>query len=198
MIKVALVFLLLLPAISIASGSEDFCNKLGGGKNDNFYAYQFCDFFTGKPVTPLHASTNTVATGTTGLKNKEGHWHGFEINLYKDKIVISKEFSARIYGKPIIQTVQGSIDSGEPFDFEVINYGFGERLSNTPGVIREAVIQGDAYTVLSEVIKKGQFMKVMWVEKELPMGMSATYTMQFSLKDSEKFINYLNKDTFGQ
>jgi hypothetical protein len=89
-------------------------------------------------------------------------------------------------------------NNGAPFDFEAINYGFGERLSNTPGVVREAVIQGEAYRILSEKIKKGQSIKVMWVEKEIPMGMSATYTMQFSLKNSVKIINHLNKDTFGK
>ncbi|WP_217539336.1 hypothetical protein [Vibrio metschnikovii] len=197
MIKIIIYVLFFIPSISLAS-SEELCNKLGGGKDDNFYAYQFCDFLTGNPVTPIVASTRTVAKGSTGLKNKDGHWHGFNLNLYKNKIVITKEFSTRMYGKAIIQSVQGSIDNGNPFDFKVINYGFGERLGNTPGVVREAVLYDDYYTSISEAIRKGESIKVVWVEKDLSMGKSAKYIMKFSLKDSAIFINHLNKDTFAQ
>ncbi len=196
--KKGLLFsLLLFPNILMASRTEEFCNKLGGSMEDNFYAYQFCDFLTGKPVTPLHASTKTVAKSHTGLKSKGGHWQGFELSLYLDKIVITKEFSSRSYGKPIIVSAQGSIDNGSPFDFELINYGFGERVGSSSGVVRESVLQGTTYNKLLDQIKNGKIMKVLWVEKDLAMGTNVSFSMEFSLKDSEKFITYISKDSFA-
>ncbi|WP_368485806.1 hypothetical protein ABZP26_17450 [Pseudoalteromonas sp. SD03] len=194
--KELLFSLLLIPNILMASETEKFCNKLGGSKGDNFYSYQFCDFLTGKPVTPLHASTEAIAKSHTGLKSKDGHWQSFELSLYQDKVVITKNFNSRSYGKPIILSAQGSIDNGSPFDFELVNYGFGERVGFSSGVVRESVVQGATYSKLLDQIKNGKIMKVLWIEKDLAMGTNVTFSMEFSLKDSEKFITYISKDSF--
>jgi len=200
---ITLALCLSFTSMSFGGSSEKFCNKLGGdrddtGKDDNFYAYQMCDFLTGRPVTPLGATAKAAAEGPLGWKNKEGYTNGFELTLYKDRLIVTHETYVRMSGLPVIRSVLASIDNGDPFEFKVVNYGFGGHFSSVDHVVRQAVIEGDTYTWLSEKIKKGRVMRVIWVEKDGALGRTASYTMQFFLDDSTRMIDHVSKDIFRQ
>tara|TARA_B110000908_G_C10161704_1_gene406342 strand:- start:136 stop:375 length:240 start_codon:yes stop_codon:yes gene_type:complete len=79
-----------------------------------------------------------------------------------------------------------------------VNYGFRGRSYKPDNVVRQAVIEGDTYTRLSEKIKKGRVMRVIWVEKDGALGRTASYTMQFFLDDSARMIDHVSKDIFRQ
>lgn len=161
--------------ISFSSLAETTtCNQFGGNKRDAWWSYQTCDFLTKKPITPLIATQMGYAESTGSA---------FEIYVTAQKAIIKQSVSGMY--PPLLKKVTLVVDSGQPYEAEILNYGFYPIVRDP---IREAHITGEDYERLKSELKRGDELRVLWEQEAIPQS----YNVRFSLLDAELAIQHLD------